>query len=265
MTLLALLLALQAAQDIPEDEPAPKPHPAQIGPIFQYWLPRFGGSMRVDGTTTGTHLEFVHDLGMPDDAAIPMYGGGRIGGRFYQSHDWVGIAGVAEYWTRAWKGQEVLASDVTLGDSTFLQGTTAESRLTLTSVTLDIEISSSTTNFTLGGNLSVQVTAARLRMDTTFVHASETVATLCWGGGLFLEYRPVSFLLAGLSLKGFTNFGDAGETGIGDFKFYGGAEWGPLRLEGGFRILLYDHDRLEESLSFTMYGGYVLGSLTLRF
>src|SRR6185503_15360317 len=116
MVLVALLLALQATQDPPEFEPATEPPTFWIGPIFQYWLPRFRGEMRVDGSTSGTTLNFVHELGMPDDAAIPMYGGGRIGGRVYGRNSGFNLSGVAEYWTRAWKGEDVTRSSVTVGD-----------------------------------------------------------------------------------------------------------------------------------------------------
>ena len=265
MPLLALLLALQAAQEPPENDPPRKTAGGLFGPVVQYWLPRFGGDIRVDGSSPGTRLNFVQDLDLPDEAAIPIYGGGKIGGRFYSHNSWGTLSGVAEWWTRAWKGEEVLPSDVTLGDTTFPAGLIVNSRLTLTTVTLDVEIAASEKTFSIGGDLSLQILSARLRMDSSIADAVERIDTVCWGGGVFMELKPVPFLFGGLSLKGFTNFGNAGETGAGDFKFYAGAEWGPFRVEGGLRIFLYDHDLSDESLNFTMYGGYIQGSVILRF
>lgn len=210
-------------------------------------------------------MSFVHDLDLPNDAAIPIYGGGKIGGRIYMPNEWVTVSGVAEWWTRSWKGEEVLDAPITLGDVTFPTGITVDSRLTLTSVTLDIEMAGRRKNFNFGADLSIQILSARMRMDSPLVDATERIDTVCWGGGIFMDLKPVSFLFAGLSLKGFTNFGNAGETGIGDFRVYGGAEWGPFRLEGGLRIFLYDHDLTEESLNFTLYGGYIQASVIVSF
>jgi hypothetical protein len=265
MPVFALLLALQAAQDPPEDEPMARRTHAHFGPIVQYWLPRFGGDLRIDGSTPGTKMNFVHDLDLPNDAAIPIYGGGKIGGRIYSGGEWATLSGVAEWWSRAWKGEEALDAPITLGDATFPTGITVNSRLTLTSVTLDIEFAGSSKNVNFGADLSIQILSARMRMDSALVDATERIDTVCWGGGIFLDLKPVSFLFAGLSLKGFTNFGNAGETGAGDFRFYAGAEWGPFRLEGGLRIFLYDHDLAEESLNFTLWGAYVQASVIVRF
>jgi hypothetical protein len=102
-------------------------------------------------------------------------------------------------------------------------------------------------------------------MDSPAVHAKETMDDITWGGAAFAEWRPLPFAFTGLLLKGYTSFGDAGETGAGDFRIYGGFQLGPLRLEGGYRTIVYDLDLPDKSLSYTLYGAFVQFSAVFRF
>jgi hypothetical protein len=274
--LLAVLLALQA-------DPSPAPQHSrdreqapsdpinvsrfEIGPIFQYWFPRFSGHLRVDGTSkAGTTLDLVHDLGLPDAASIPMFGGGALGVWTPTSRtESVELLFAAEYWGHTWAGHRNLALPTTLGDETFPGGTPVESHFHLTSLTLDAMGAYSSGPFYGGLCLSIQVRSARIRIESSTAQAKETIDDLYWGGGLFGEFRPLPYVIAGVSVKGFTSFGDANETGAGDFKFYVGLRWKALSLEGGYRIVLYDLGLSDRSLRYSMYGAYIALNAIWRF
>ncbi|MBI3857919.1 MAG: hypothetical protein HY293_19750 [Planctomycetes bacterium] len=223
--------------------------------------------MRVDGTTSsGTNLRLTRDLDLPDEASIPIYGGGALGmTRHPSKSEQVDLLFVAEYWSHSWSGRHSLSYPETLGDHAFASGSTVDSRFNLWSLTLDAKAIYSAGAFRAGGILSVQARSATLWMDSPLVHASETIDDFYWGGGFFVDYRPIPYLFAGTSIKGFTSFGDAGETGAGDFRVYGGAEWGPFQLEGGYRAVVYDLALPDKALSCSLYGAYVAVSAIVRF
>jgi hypothetical protein len=276
--LLAVLLAFQ-------NEPTPNPTPTpmhsrdragiepspntrfEIGPIFQYWLPQFRGSLRADGTSKqGTPLNLVQDLGLPNDAAIPMYGGGALGVWVLSSPtDATEVLFAAEYWGHTWSGHHNLALPTTLGDDTFPAGTAVESQFHLTSLTLDAMGALSNDPLYVGLCLSLQARSARLRMESATVQSKASIDDFYWGGGLFGEVRPIPFIMAGLSIKGYTSFGDGFETGAGDFRFYAGFRWKALSLEGGYRILLYDLNDMDQKLQYSMRGPYVALNALWRF
>src|SRR5258706_31145 len=108
MLVLPLLLSLQAAQ------PDERPNTASVEftAIRGFWLPDFRGSFRADGgTQTGTPLRIVEDLHLPDEAAIPIYGGGDISVTVAQSFSEKDkLRFSAEYWTHGWAGYSVLTS-----------------------------------------------------------------------------------------------------------------------------------------------------------
>lgn len=269
MTFLVLLLALQAPQEQkpwPEDE---DPRGKFIfGPVVQYWLPRFTGRMQVDGEfTQGSNLHLTDELNLSDEAAIPIYGGGEIG---VQLKGGATLTGVAEYWGHSWHGGQILKSPETLGDDTFAAGSSVKSRFSLCSTTLDIKLASGTDDLVrFGGYLSLQLTKARLTMDSPAVHARETIYDASWGFGGFLEFRPVRYVMVGVSHRMFFGFdqGDeeGGESFALDTRIYGAVEWRTFRLEGGYRINAYALDQSEQELRYTLDGAYVQASILLRF
>jgi hypothetical protein len=224
--------------------------------------------MRADGETTmGTKIGLADDLNLPRNPSIPIYGGGEIGGwgRGPGVGSTFSVTGVAEYWAHTWKGHDVLANTESLDDRTFAAGSAVESRFRLSCLTLDIQMALEDGPIRIGGYLSLQVRSATLRMESGAVEAKNVVNDLLWGGGLFVEYRPIPYLLAGASVKGFSPFGDGDETGAGDFRIYGGVQWGPARLEGGFRSVVYDFTGADESLGYSLNGAYVQVSVIVRF
>jgi len=274
--LLLFLLALQA-----EQSPAPahsrdrnqsesesvRSTQFEIGPILQYWFPRFKGDFRFDGSSkSGTRIDLVHDLNLPNEGGIPMYGGGAIGAWARVSpSDHGELLFEAEYWAHARAGSQTLNLPMNLGDETFPKGTFADSRFTTTCLTLDAMGAYSSGPLYGGICLSIQARSARLRMDSAAVHAKETIDDVYWGGGLFFEFRPIPYTMGGLSIKGFTSFGDATETSTGDFRFYAGFRWNALSLEGGYRIDRYVLDLSEKGLGTTMQGAYVALNAIIRF
>jgi hypothetical protein len=63
---------------------------------------------------------------------------------------------------------------------------------------------------------------------------------------------------------GFDN-GKEGESAAADLRVFGAAEWGPVRLEGGYRFNAFDLNEKDEELRYTLYGPYVLASAIFRF
>jgi len=254
------------SRDRDRSEPSPDTR-FEIGPIFQYWFPRFNGRLRVDGTAkSGTSLDLTEDLGLPDEASIPMYGGGALGVWVRSTPtDATEVLFAAEYWGHTWKGHHDLSLPTTLGDETFPAGSAVDSRFHLTSLTLDASVALSSDPLYVGLCLSLQVRSARLRMESPTLQSKATIDDFYWGGGLFGEVRPIPFVMAGLSIKGYTSFGDGLETGAGDFKFYAGFRWKALSLEGGYRIVLYALDEVDQKLHYSMVGPYIALNAIWRF
>ena len=265
--MLGVFLVAFAVQEPPAPEKPPPHAQFQIGPAVEYWFPRFKGDMKVDGTSTsGTTIRLLNDLNLPDDASIFMYGGGQLGVRITDSpteHQTVSFA--AEYWSHTWSGSDRLKVPETLGDHSFPGGTFVESRYTLSSLLLDASLEFSSGLLSGAFCLSLLVPSARLRMESATTIAKESVVDLEWGIGLFAEVRPVPWALGGLSVKGFTSFDDSFSSGAADFRVYAGAAWGPFRLEGGYRVALYDISSADRSFSSALYGPYVSLSAVFRF
>lgn len=267
LTAISLLcVALPAAQEPPAAPEKPESTRVAFGRLAQYWVPRFKGDLRVDAATPGTTIRFVDDLNMPDRAAIPMFSGGDIGLSIHQAlMDKTDLLFVAEYWTHQWSGFEILRSSETYLDRPFAAGTPVESRLTLSVLTLDVTGVFRDGPYRAGLSLSLQGSAARLRMDSATPSAKDTIRDAGWGGGVFFDYRPTPHLFIGVSAKGFTSVQWAMESGTGDFRGYAGVEWGSLRLEGGYRVWLHDLDVPEHTLRYLLYGPYASLGLVIRF
>ena len=128
---------------------------------------------------------------------------------------------------------------MSLGDQTFPSGTAVRSRFRLDSLDLAIRgrFDDHTNLFRGGISLLLHGTLGRLELSSATAEKEGTVGEIMWGVGAYAEVRPVPYAFAGVSLKGYTNFGDWGETGMADLQAYAGGEWGPVRLETGFRYM----------------------------
>jgi hypothetical protein len=262
-----LFLALQSGQEPQVVEAKPPRGDVEFAAIRQIWWPSFRGSRRVDGTSTeGSRLRFDDDLNLPNDATIPMYGGGDIWLSVRQSlSEHTLLLFSAEYWTHEWAGGETLAGPESFDDHLFPAGTPVQSRFHLMSLTLDASVVHEEAPFTIGFSIPIQILSSRFRMDSAVASDKQTIRDVCWGGGVFAKFRPVSFVFAGLSAKGLTSFAHAGSTAVGDFKVNTGLQWGPLALEGGYRCGAAHLWRADEELEYVLYGPYAALTLTLRF
>ena len=256
-----LVLALQA-----EPEPQER-YTVAFSRLAQYWVPRFRGKMRVDGNVLGgTDLDFTDDLNLPDRVAMPILSGGDIGFSISSDAlDRVDLLFAAEYWTHQWAGHELLASDETLGDRTFPAGSTVDSRLTLTSLSLDIMGVFREGPFRVGVAFSLLGTLGRIRMDSLPLSSKERIEEAWWGGGPLFEVHPVQGLFIGGSAKGFSNFRHPTEGGVGDFRGYVGVEWKMLRLEAGYRAWVHQLEVPEKTLNYFLHGPYAALGLVIRF
>jgi len=263
----ALLLGLQAPDRVKDAEDPPNTASVEFGAVRSVWFPEFRGRARVDGgSTTGTPLRLIDDLHLPDDKWIPIYGGGDISITVRQSlSDKNRLLFSAEYWNREWMGNATLAAPAVLGNGVFPAGTTVEDRLHLLSVTLDAYLVHEEEPFRIGLTIPIHIMSARLRMDAATVADRETIRDVCWGTGVFADVRPIRHVFAGVSAKGYTGFAHFGRSGGGDVRGYVGAEWGPLRLDGGYRYRSYDLDLQDTEFRYAMNGPYVSFSLILRF
>ena len=260
-----MVLSLQAAPE-PGTDP-PERYTVAFGRLAQYWLPRFRGKIRVDGNALrGTDIDAVDDLNMPDHLAIPILSGGDIGFSVSPAAlDKVDLLFVAEYWTHQWSGHELLQSPETLGDVAFPAGSDLESRLTLTSLTLDVLGVFRDGPIRAGLALSLLGTYARLRMDTPTQSSKEKIEEAWWGGGAVFEVHPVRGLFVGGSAKGFSNFRHPLEGGAGDFRAYAGVEWRMLRLEVGYRAWIHQLEIPDKTLNYFLHGPYAAIGLAIRF
>jgi hypothetical protein len=267
MSFLLMLLALQAQQEPLVVESKPPRADVELTAIRQYWWPSFRGARRVDGAAAeGSRLRLVDDLNLPNDATIPMYGGGDIWVSVRQSlseHNLLLFS--AEYWSHGWAGGETLSGPETFRDHLFPAGARVQSRFHLMSLTLDAFVVHEEAPFTIGASIPIQFLSSRFRMDSPADSDRKTIRDVCWGGGVFLKVRPVPFVFAGITLKGLTSFAHAGETAVGDFKGYAGVQWGPFTLEGGYRFGAAHLWRPEEELEYVLYGPYAALSFTARF
>jgi len=267
VTLLFFLAALQNQEPVLVEEAKPARGDVEFAAIRQGWLPRFRGSRKVDGgSLPGTRLRFDDDLNLPNDATIPMYGGGDIWLSVHQTlwENWL-LLFSAEYWTHEWAGSTTLDAPEAFKGHPFPSGTFVESRFHLLSLMLDAFVVHEEAPFTVGASLPIQILSSRFRMDTPGADDKQTIRDVCWGGGVFARVRPVHWLFAGVSARGFTSFAHAGETAIGDFKGFGGVQWGPVSVEGGYRWSAAHLWRPDEELEYVLYGAYAALTFTLRF
>lgn len=266
MFAIAWLLCFQVLPD-PASEEKPNRASVELSAVRQYWLPDFRGNLRVDGgNRAGSNLRLTHDLGVPDEAGIPMYGGGDISVTVRQTFSEKDrLLFSMEYWGYSWVGDKTLATSETLGNQTFPAGAYVESHFHLTSLMLDAFLAHEEKPFRLGVSIPIHVISARSRMDSLTTSSRETVRDVGWGGGVFIDVRPIPLAFAGVTAKALTSFAHAGETIEEDVRAYAGLEWGPFRLEGGYRYIHYDLALPEKDLSYVLYGPYVAFSLILRF
>ncbi len=260
-------LALQVPEALQDTGERPNRASVEFSAVRQSWFADFRGSARVDGNSTqGTRLQFLQDLHLPDDEIIPIYGGGDISITVKQTLSKKNrLLFSAEYWAHYFDGTGTLHTAEVLGDVVFPAGDLVESHFHLTSLTLDAHLVHEEAPFRVGGTLPIQIISTRLRMDNLSRSSKETIRDVSGGFGVFADVRPIPYVFAGVSAKGFTGFNHVGRTRGGDFKGYGGLEWGPLRLEGGYRYLTYDQDFQDRELSYVLDGAYVSFSLILRF
>jgi hypothetical protein len=267
MPILLLLWTLTAGQEPGPEDQKPERADVELAAIRQIWWPKLHGIRRVDGEfTAGTTLRLVDDLRLPDTATIPMYGGGDILVSVNQTL-WEGTVLLfsAEYWTHGWSGSRTLASAETLGDEVFPAGSPVESRFHLMSLLLDAFITHEEKPFSIGASIPLQVLSSRFRMDAPGLSAQETIREVCWGLGVFAEFRPVSWIFTGVSAKGLTGFRRVGKSRLGDLKGYLGFQAGPLALEGGYRYAVTRLEQPGQELDYVLFGPYASVSLTLRF
>jgi hypothetical protein len=223
--------------------------------------------MRVDGNVLGgSDLDLTDDLNLPESIAFPILSGGDIGFSINSDElDRADLLFVAEYWTHQWSGRELLASSETLGDQTFPAGSTVDSRLTLTSLTLDIMGAVREGSLRAGLALSLLGTLGRLRMDEPPLSSKEKIEEAWWGGGGLLEVYPVQGFFIGGSAKGFSSFRHPTEGGVGDFRGYVGVEWKMLRLEAGYRAWIHQLEVPDKTLNYFLHGPYGALGLVIRF
>jgi hypothetical protein len=267
VTVVLFLLALQDQQPVVVEEAKPERADVEFAAVRQIWWPRFRGSRRGDGGgLEGSRLRFDDDLNLPNDATIPMYGGGDICLSVHQSLSKnTLLLFSAEYWTHEWAGGTTLAGPETFKGDLFSAGTPVQSRLHLMSLLLDAFVVHEEAPFTVGASIPLQFLSSRFRLDTAGEDGKQTIRDVCWGGGVFIKARPVHWLYGGVSAKGLTSFASAGDTAIGDFKGFGGVQWGPVTLEGGYRWGAAHLWRPDEELEYVLYGAYASLTFTLRF
>jgi hypothetical protein len=170
-----------------------------------------------------------------------------------------------EYWGYSWVGDTTLSMPETLGNKTFPSGEHVESHFHVTSLMLDAFLAHEEKPFRLGVSIPIHVLSARARMDSATTSGRETIRDVGWGGGFFIDVRPIPLGFAGVTAKALTSFAHAGETIEEDLRAYAGVEWGPFRLEGGYRYMHFDLALRDKDLGYVLYGPYVAFSLILRF
>jgi hypothetical protein len=262
-----LVLALQVPESLQDTGERPNRSSVEFSAVRQAWFADFRGSARVDGgAIPGTRINFIRDLHMHDEEIIPIYGGGDISISVKQTLSKKNrLLFSAEYWAHYFDGHATLSTTEVLGDVIFPAGSFVESHFHLTSLTLDAYLVHEERPFRVGGTLPIHVISTRLRIDNPSLSSKETIRDVCGGFGVFADVRPIPYLFAGASAKGVTGFAHVGRSGGGDFKGYAGAEWGPFRLEGGYRYLTYDQSFQDQDLRYVLNGAYVSFSLILRF
>jgi hypothetical protein len=172
-----MVLTLQVLPDTLAGEEKPNRASVELSAVRQYWLADFRGDLRVDGgTTKGSRLRLVRDLGVPDDAAIPMDGEGDISVTVHQTlSEKNRLLFSREYWGHSWAGDTTPATSESLGNKTFLAGDYVESHFHLTSLTLDAFVAHEEKPFRLGGSIPIHVLSARARMDSATTSGRETI------------------------------------------------------------------------------------------
>lgn len=273
MLILALLLILQDPfSPQAEGDRPPGFYHFGIGPDLGFWSTRFSGSMRVDGESlSGSTIDLCRDLNLSPSKGIPIYGGGTIYiPTSITDRESTEILFSAEYWNAVWAGSTVLADNETLGDHVFTKGTFVESHFHLTQVDLAVGLRKQDAHARLRGGVSLllHVVEGKLRMEGAGVDTDEHTGSLTWGIGGFGEFRPVDFLLAGASVKGYTDVSSSSsslDSWGADLRVYTGTEWKFLRVEAGFRYAPSASGDGSDSLRTSLYGPYASLSLVLRF
>ena len=270
MSALTALLVL-GLQELPRSlqDSGERPNQASVefSAVRQLWFADFHGRARADGgSTAGTTLRFLHELHFPDEKTIPIYGGGDISVTVRQTlSEKNRLLFSAEYWSRVWRGNGTLTTTEALDDLVFPAGTYVESQFHMTSVTLDAYIVHEERPFRVGATLPIHILSTRLRMDAADGGSHATIRDVCMGGGVFADVRPIPYVFAGVSAKGYTGLAHPGRSGGGDFRGYAGLEWGPFQLQGGYRYRSHDLDVQDQGLRYVLSGPFGSFSLILRF
>jgi len=264
LTAFVLLLQVRLPEDTGE---RPNRASVEFSAVRQTWFPDFHGSFRMDGgTTRGTSLRLVDDLHMPDHAIIPIYGGGDISVTVRQTFSEKNrLLFSAEYWNHSWTGRTTLSSPERLGNASFPEGEYVESHFHMTFLTLDAFVVHEEKPFRIGATIPIHHISARTRVDSLVESGRETIRDVCWGGGVFGDVRPIPYVFAGVTARALTSFANAGGVFGLDLRGYAGLEWGPFRVEGGYRSMTYDLALREKSLRYALDGPYASLSLILRF
>ncbi|MBV8882026.1 MAG: hypothetical protein JO332_18870 [Planctomycetaceae bacterium] len=205
---------------------------------------------------------------MPAERGIPIYGGGSVYIPVSHARNPDEILLSAEYWARQWKSATVLDENEQFGNATYAKGTRVGSAFRLDSFDLALAYRAQDDDGYLrgGASLLLHATGGKLKLSRAGTTEQETFGDLLWGGGLFGELRPQRFFLIGLSVKGYTNFGQDPGTGMADLRAFAGVDWKFLRFEGGLRYMPYaEAGTTDKKMSFDLYGPYVSLSLVWRF
>jgi hypothetical protein len=233
----------------------------------QAWSPRLAGDVTGDDDDTDLALDDDLDLDSPGWTGVFEVGyrnpaGGKEASGF-------SISGMSF----STSGSETLSSAEVFAKHPFPAGTAMRSRFRFTEVGLDLVVTGLDTpgethswRFSLG----MHYLEAEIEMESAAGSESEDYVDLNLRWGFGGEWRPLPWAFAGgviaLYTDGITLVGNADPVHVaGEFQIHGGVQWGPVRLEGGYRVFAWTLGLPweEETIDLFLHGPSV--AATLRF
>ena len=255
-----------------QDRPRTPEDPGLLGwgvyARVEAWYPRIEGDVSVDDRDSTLTLDGDLDIESPGWTGVFEVG---ILRRSRGSREATGLAFSGMSFSSS--GRETLSSNETFAKHLFPAGTEVRSRFRFTEVGLDgilAGVDHPEAEEIWRCSLGLHYIEAEIEMDSPAGSESEDYVDINLRLALGGEWRPISWAFVGAGVALYTDFftlfggGDPGHA-AGEFEAYGGFQWGPVRVEGGYRLFGWSLDMIheEEEIDLFLHGPWL--AATLRF
>ncbi len=215
----------------------------------EYLFADLGGTMEDDDSASFQHDLDIGRVGVPGIA---------IGG--YRRTADLNVAVDFVYWTARASGEATLDAALFFDGTLFPAGAAVDGEVRIDYWALEIggDIAVDPC-FRFGAILPLQLIRASVDVETASLGERSTDGDLLYGIGLYAQARPIERLFASASAMLTTGLLDSFYT---DVSLSVGAEFGPARVELGWRYRAFEDAETGDDLRFRMHGLFVALSVS---